>query len=188
MISRDFVRGRFTYALRTARSLLGGAGETEPSPRGPYVQGVTASSAVICWVGGGPGTGVVEYDKTREPGHREADARVGRRHAVTLTDLDPGSTYHHRVEGVSRSSATDCFRTAPVDDDSSVSFAVIGDSGSRGKGQLAVAALLERLRSDLILHTGDVWSIRQARSATKTNASSCRAATPSRQSRSSGPR
>src|SRR5215208_4537245 len=41
-------------------------------------------------------------------------------------------------------------------DDSRFSFAVVGDSGSGGKGQLAVAALLERLRPDLVLHTGDV--------------------------------
>src|SRR4029453_5820673 len=36
------------------------------------------------------------------------------------------------------------------------SFAVVGDSGSGGKGQQAVAALLERLEPDLVLHTGDV--------------------------------
>jgi acid phosphatase type 7 len=35
-------------------------------------------------------------------------------------------------------------------------FAVVGDSGSGGKGQLAVAALLGHLHPDLVLHTGDV--------------------------------
>jgi 3',5'-cyclic AMP phosphodiesterase CpdA len=74
---------------------------------------------------------------------------------VALAALDPGSTYHYRVEGVGGSSSG-CFRTAPVGDDSRFSFAVVGDSGSGGKGQLAVAALLERLRPDLVLHTGDV--------------------------------
>jgi predicted phosphodiesterase len=119
------------------------------------VQGVTASSAVICWVSQHPGSGVVEYGKTPELGCKETDPRVRRRHVVALAALDPGSTYHYRVEGVGGSSSG-CFRTAPVGDDSRFSFAVVGDSGSGGKGQLAVAALLERLRPDLVLHTGDV--------------------------------
>jgi acid phosphatase type 7 len=155
MISSFFERGRFALALRTARSLLGGATGLE-QPREPYVQGVTASSAVICWVSQHPGSGVVEYGKTPERGRKETDPRVRRRHVVALAGLDPGSTYHYRVEGVGGSSPTGCFRTAPVDDDSRFSFAVVGDSGSGGKGQLAVAALLERLRPDLVLHTGDV--------------------------------
>jgi predicted phosphodiesterase len=155
MISSFFERGRFALALRTARSLLGGATGLE-QPREPYVQGVTASSAVICWVSQHPGSGVVEYGKTPELGRKETDPRVRRRHVVALAGLDPGSTYHYRVEGVGGSSPTGCFGTAPVDDDSRFSFAVVGDSGSGGKGQLAVAALLERLRPDLVLHTGDV--------------------------------
>jgi acid phosphatase type 7 len=155
MISSFFERGRFALALRTARSLLGGATGLE-QPREPYVQGVTASSAVICWVSQHPGSGVVEYGKTPELGRKETDPRVRRRHVVALAGLDPGSTYHYRVGGVGGSSPTGCFRTAPVGDDSRFSFAVVGDSGSGGKGQLAVAALLERLRPDLVLHTGDV--------------------------------
>ncbi len=63
------------------------------------MQGVTSSAAVICWVSEGPDAGVVEYGKTPELGRKGADARVGRRHAVALADLDPGSTYHYRVEG-----------------------------------------------------------------------------------------
>jgi acid phosphatase type 7 len=43
-----------------------------------------------------------------------------------------------------------------VGEDSRFGFAVVGDSGSGGKGQLAVAALLGRLEPDLVLHTGDV--------------------------------
>ena len=156
MISSYFERGRFAQVLRAAGTFLGGDGEANTPPREPYMQGVTAYSAVICWVSAGPDAGVVEYGKTPELGRKEAEARVGRRHAVALTGLDPGSTYHYRVEGAGGSSATGCFCTAPAGDDSRFSFAVVGDSGSGGKGQLAVAALLERLRPDLVLHTGDV--------------------------------
>ena len=155
MISSYVERGPLTRALRVARSLLGGATGLEQA-REPYVQGVTAHSVVICWVSEGPGSGVVEYGRTPELGHKEAGPRVGRRHAVALTDLLPVSTYQYRVEGLGGPASTGGFRTAPVDEDSRFSFAVVGDSGSGGKGQLAVAALLGRLRPDLILHTGDV--------------------------------
>src|SRR5829696_3573008 len=132
MISNLFERVRFALALRTARSLLGGAPGLEKA-REPYVQGVTASSAVLCWVSGHPGSGVAEYGKTPELGRKETDPRVRRRHVVALAGLDPGSTYHYRVEGVGGSSPTGCFRTAPEGEDSSFGFAVVGDSGSGGK-------------------------------------------------------
>lgn len=154
-MSSRLVAGRFAHALRATRSLLGGIKKTAPSARKPYVQGVTMSSAVICWVSERPDAGVVEYGLTPELGGEVADARVGRRHAVALTDLTPSSTCHYRV-AAGRPSATGCFRTAPVEEDSSFTFAVVGDSGSGGKGQQAVAGLLKRLNPELILHTGDV--------------------------------
>ena len=104
MISSFFERGRFALTLRTARSLLGGATGLEQS-REPYVQGVTAYSAVICWVSQHPGSGVVEYGKTPELGRKETDPRVRRRHVVALAGLDPCSTYHYRVGGVGESSS-----------------------------------------------------------------------------------
>jgi acid phosphatase type 7 len=155
MISSFFERGRFAVALRAARSLLGSATGLE-QPREPYVQGVTSSSAVICWVSEHPGSGVVEYGKTPELGRKETDLRIRRRHVVVLAGLDPGSPYHYRVGGVGESSSKGSLRTAPVGEHSRFDFAVVGDSGSGGKGQLAVAALLGRLEPDLVLHTGDV--------------------------------
>ena len=140
----------------SARSLLAVTDTREPPLREPYVQGVSASSAVIVWVGEKPCAGVVEYGKSPRLERREVDDRIGKRHAVALTDLEPASTYHYRVKGIEGLPATGRFRTAPTGEDSRFAFAVIGDSGDGGKSQLAVAGLLERLRPDLILHTGDV--------------------------------
>ena len=137
------------------RFLLRAAGPG-PACREPYVQGVTATSAVIAWVGEEPGAGMVKYGKTPHLGWEDVDRRVGRRHAVTIAGLDPGSTYHYRVESADVPSASGRFCTAPVGEGSRFSFAVVGDSGSGGKGQLAVAGLLGRCWPDLILHTGDV--------------------------------
>src|SRR5919107_4731004 len=155
MISSFFEQGRFALVLRAAWSLLGDATGLRQL-REPYMQGVTASSAVICWVSGHPGSGVVEYGKTPQLGRKETDSRIRRRHAVALAGLDPGSTYHYRVGGVVESPSKGSLRTAPAGEDSRFRFAVVGDSGSGGKGQLAVAALLGRLEPDLVLHTGDV--------------------------------
>jgi acid phosphatase type 7 len=130
--------------------------EEPPPPREPYVQGVTASSATIAWVGDVPSVGTVEYGETPYLGQEQVGANTGRRHAVTLTDLEPASTYHYRVARTGGSSATSRFRTAPADENARFTFAVVGDSGDGGGAQLEVAGLLERLRPDLVLHAGDV--------------------------------
>ena len=143
-------------AVSAGRSLLGGVMAPKRSLRGPYVQGVTPTSAVIAWMSKEPGAGVVNYGTAPRLGWAEVDRRIGRRHAVAIAGLEPGSTYHYRVDGAGGPSAPGTFRTAPVGEDASFSFAVVGDSGSGGKGQLAVAGLLKRLEPDLILHTGDV--------------------------------
>jgi len=142
--------------VSAARSLLNSVVTSKRFLRGPYVQGVTPTSAVIAWTSGETGTGMVKYGKTPELEWEEVDLGIGRRHAVVVTTLDPGSTYHYQVDGAGGPSAPGTFRTAPAGKDSRYSFAVVGDSGSGGKGQLAVAALLERLEPDFILHTGDV--------------------------------
>jgi acid phosphatase type 7 len=143
-------------AVSAARSLLDVVVASKWSSRGPYVQGVTPTSAVIAWMSGEIGAGVVKYGKTPELGLEEVDLGIGRRHAVVITALDPGSTYHYLVDSGDVPPAPGTFSTAPAGEDSRFSFAVVGDSGSGGKGQLAVAGLLERLKPDFILHTGDV--------------------------------
>jgi acid phosphatase type 7 len=125
-------------------------------PRDPYVQGVTTTSATITWVGDEPGVGTVEYGETSHLGRELVDTKAGRRHAVALTDLEPGTTYHYRVAGIDGSSVASRFRTAAADEGSRFTFAVVGDSGDGGGAQLEVAGLLGHLRPDLILHAGDV--------------------------------
>jgi len=142
-------------AVSATRSLLGAAAPG-PTFREPYVQNVTSTSAVIAWVSEEPGAGVVKYGRTPELGREQIDRWIDNHHAVAIADLEPDSTYHYRVEGVGRSWPMGRFRTAPTVEGTSFSFAVIGDSGSGGKGQLAVARLLGHLKPDLILHTGDV--------------------------------
>src|ERR687885_193629 len=99
MTSGHSKRGRFAQVLRAARTLLCGVDGRQPPPREPYVQGITASSAVICWVSERPDEGLVEYRNPPEPERKETDTLIGRRHAVALRGLHPGSTYHYHVRG-----------------------------------------------------------------------------------------
>ena len=127
-----------------------------PSARLPYLQGVSATSAVVAWVAEKPGEARVEYGVTQDLGQHKVSTG-GRRHAVTLSGLTPGSIYHYRTVGPDGVSATGSFRTAPeAGDGRSFGFAVIGDSGDGSRSQMAVAGLLEKLNPDFILHTGDV--------------------------------
>ncbi len=134
-----------------ARSLV--TGRAEPTARDQYVQNVSARSAVIAWMSEEPGAGFIEYGETSELEHEQGDGRIGKRHAVTLSGLRPGSMYYYRVAGARKTAS---FRTAPEGPDSGFAFAVVGDSGNGSKAQRAVAGLLERMAPDLILHTGDV--------------------------------
>ena len=143
--------------LASARSwLVNVRREPQPPPRDPYVQSISASSAVIAWVSEEPDVGLVEYGESRRLGRKETSTQVGRRHTVVLSNLTPGLTYYYRVAEASKDSEMARFRTAPEGGNSRFAFAVIGDSGRGRKNQLAVAALLESLKPDLILHTGDV--------------------------------
>lgn len=153
-------KGRIAAALRGvgsgARAALAAVqayfdGESVLPPRAPYVQNVSAVSAVIAWVGVEPDRGVVEYGEGPDLGMTATDDLAVRRHAVTLDGLDPGKVYHYKVDG----GVTGRFRTAP-EGEVPFSFAVIGDSGNGGKHQMAVAGLLGDMKPDLILHTGDV--------------------------------
>jgi hypothetical protein len=134
-----------------ARSLV--LGRAEPSARDQYVQNVSVRSAVIAWMSEEPGAGFVRYGETPELEHERGDGWTGKRHAVALSGLRPGSRYYYRVAGAQKTSS---FCTAPEEPDSGFSFAVVGDSGTGSKAQRAVASLLERMQPDLILHTGDV--------------------------------
>lgn len=150
------VAARGTNAALEASSIFTRSlvfGRAEPSARDQYVQNISTSSAVIAWMSEEPGAGFVRYGETPELEYERGDGRTGKRHAVTLSGLRPGSRYYYRVAGAQKTAS---FRTAPEEPGSGFTFAVVGDSGTGSKAQQAVAGLLERMQPDLILHTGDV--------------------------------
>ncbi|CAG0929485.1 Alkaline phosphatase [Thermoflexales bacterium] len=122
--------------------------------RGPYLQSVTATSAIVIW-------------RTDVPGNSRVDYGVGDytysielpdptlEHVVTLTELITGTEVAYRVSTDGVELASGSFRTA-TGPAQSFSFAVIGDSGIGSVKQYAVADQMVALDPHFVLHTGDV--------------------------------
>jgi hypothetical protein len=125
---------------------------------GPQVACVTEGSASIVWRTLGHVRGDVE---ARSPGGAWRVYRgalgTGRSHEVLIDGLDAGSTVEYRllhdraaVKPVYR------FRTAVAKGAAGFTFAVIGDTGSGGAGQLAMRDRLAEVDADFVLHVGDL--------------------------------
>lgn len=112
----------------------------------PYVQNVTATSAVIMWRTNAPTVGSVKV------GNREFRVlNPTTHHQVPLSGLRPGSAVTYEVPGI----ASGSFRTPPQGT-GRARFAIVGDTGSGNANQRAVAKQLEEYRPEFVLHVGDV--------------------------------
>ncbi len=122
--------------------------------RGPYVQAVTATSAIVIWRTDVASDSRIEYG-VGDYANSIVDPGPTTEHVLALTDLITGTTVTYRVFSGGLPLATGSFRTAAAPDQS-FRFAVIGDSGIGSAAQQQVADRLVVLAPDLVLHTGDV--------------------------------
>ena len=122
--------------------------------RGPYLQSVAGTSAIVVWQTAAPGSSHVDYGVGGYTASIDLpDPTV--EHVITLTDLITGTEVIYRVSTDGVELASGSFRTAAAPDQS-FTFAVIGDSGTGSTGQVAVADRMVALDPQLVLHTGDV--------------------------------
>jgi len=77
---------------------LGTADTTPPVISNVSVSGITANSATITWNTDEPSTSVVEYGTTTAYGQTASGQSGVTSHSVTLTGLNPSTTYHFRVK------------------------------------------------------------------------------------------
>ena len=63
----------------------------------PMLQFTSPSSATVVWESTAAGTGAVAFGKTRKLGTVITAKSDGAVHTVSLTDLEPGQTYHYKV-------------------------------------------------------------------------------------------
>lgn len=117
--------------------------------RGPVAESVTQRSAIVSFQTSAP-----DHDSVLLQNGRRIDAGTGISHVARLSRLVPGRHYEYTVEGTSGALATGTFRAAPAAA-SSFTFAVVGDFGSGGTAETAVASLIHSWHPDFVLTVGD---------------------------------
>jgi hypothetical protein len=127
--------------------------------RGPFLGTGSATTQLIAWRTAAPSAGAIQYGLDLSYGHEVADPTVSPDHALTLSDLAPGTRYRYRVlaagsvvaEGLSFATAPDPSSPSP-----SYRFVALGDTGSGGLPQIEVAARIAALSPDFAIHIGDL--------------------------------
>ncbi|MEO8701824.1 MAG: metallophosphoesterase family protein [Kofleriaceae bacterium] len=135
--------------------------------RQPYLQQVTATSAIIGWVTNGTDEQRVEVTHpdglpvmTASAGIEAGAVRVRSDESqmwATVSGLQPNTIYCYGVANAEALNARTGFRTAPAADSTApVKFLVFGDSGGGGSDQYALRDQMFAYPYDLIIHTGDI--------------------------------
>jgi len=126
--------------------LLEGEGD-DPFTRGPYVVGLSETTASVRFLGPDPER--VEITAVAPDGTEVTSA------AGDFTGLEPGTRYlwTAAVDGIGRASGS--FQTAPDDPDAEVVFGVIADYGSGSEHQYAVGRGLDAIDPAFVVTAGD---------------------------------
>ena len=133
-------------------------------PRGPYIQSVTPSSAVLRWRTSGVQNSLVEFGLAHDTLTSSlADPNLRTDHEVLLSDLQPATKYYYRAGSSAAPFAgatiDHYFVTAPVTGTRApVRIWALGDSGTANASAAAVRnayAALDDVRTDVWLMLGD---------------------------------
>jgi len=131
----------FAEELRPRRAPAEG-----PIRRGPYVQAVGTTEAVVCFETVDAVEGKVECDGRTVAGPR------GMRHELAVKNLKPGTRYKFTIRP---GGASGSFKTAP-DGDADLFFVAWGDSRTYYDRLNRVATLAARDLPDFSVHSGDL--------------------------------
>jgi hypothetical protein len=148
--------GHFRAAVVCLATLLAATANAAAVTRGPYLQSVTPTDAIVAFRLDGACPAQVRYGEGDKLTHAASSAGSGTQHAVHLTGLAPGRTYAYSVEACGESTgATNLLVTAPVPGTRSVHFAAVGDFGTGGSNQVAVTNAIVKAPPELVLGLGD---------------------------------
>jgi acid phosphatase type 7 len=117
-----------------------------PIRRGPYVQSVTTTEAVVCFETMDAAEGKVECEGKTLTSPR------GQRHEIALKGLKPGTRYTYAIQP---GGASGSFKTS-LDGDSDLFFIAWGDSRTYYDRLARVAALAAKDLPDFTVHSGDL--------------------------------
>ena len=157
--------------LLLAAPALGVAAATTPAParaaarltRGPYLQDATSTDMTLLWRSDVPVPSVVQYRPagagSDTPWNTVGSGAAGRTHAITLTGLQPATTYEYRLRGEGETLyEAGVMRTLSPPDADSLRFVHCSDNQT---GHVPHAEVVRRiLREDplpeLMIHSGDL--------------------------------
>lgn len=126
--------------------------------RGPFIQNASSNSVQIIWRTVEPADSLVEFGTNSVPDRTATISTPTTNHVITLTNLIPNQTYFYRVgsagPGKAAFSPVESLHTLKAV--GSLSFMVLGDSGSGSAAQYAIAQVLQNAKPDLVLHAGDI--------------------------------
>jgi len=126
--------------------------------RGPFIQNASTNSVQVIWKTFFASDTSVEYGTNASLRMTLSLPVTNNIHAVTLTNLLPGTTYYYRA----KSTAGDQTAISPIESfqtlksAGSLSFVVLGDSGVGSFPQYQVARVMRSAKPDLVLHAGDI--------------------------------
>lgn len=149
-------RVRMAWAALVAASMAPSLAFAAPYRfvKGPYVQGLGSSGAVIRWEGSeaGPAKVVVEGPEGNSEAKTEERTSF---HGVELRGLRPATRYRYRVEASGVASPEGSFTTAP-EGNAPFSFIVYGDNRTDPAAHERVVKAIRAAPSDFLVHTGDM--------------------------------
>jgi hypothetical protein len=126
--------------------------------RGPFIQNTSSNRTDVIWRTPLPADGTVEFGPTEALGLAVADPVPTTNHVLTLTGLEPDTSYFYRVrstaDGETATSPLLSFRTLKTH--GPVTFMALADTGQGSLAQYNIASLLQRSAPELVLHAGDV--------------------------------
>jgi hypothetical protein len=148
--------------------------DTGPDPatlvRGPYLQQLGATQAIVVWATHESGAASVQYHAGTGPTATAAATSTFRsssstgipsfyQHEAVLTGLTASTTYQYDLRlGAADPTpgVVDTFRTAPAPGSGTIRLVAFGDSGNGSSAQAQIASLLGADSFDLAAHTGDI--------------------------------
>jgi len=129
-------------------------GTIQKITRGPYLQNVLNTHAVIMWNTGLPANSIVEYGLTKSETESVVIDKLTTKHEVRLENLKNGTEYYYRIKSNDLVGEWYSFKTA-VGKESPFSFIAYGDTQMNFLRHKEITEQIEKNNFDFIVHCGD---------------------------------
>jgi len=120
--------------------------------RGPYLQSVTTTSAIVHWRTEKPISSRLYYQDSRKVTREVSDTNRVTEHIVQLTQLKPGTRYSYQID--SKQFLNDRYLVTVPGSEKSVRIWALGDFGDGSVSQKAVMESIDKYTKD---HRPDAW-------------------------------